>query len=603
MTFRKTLMALPLLTCIFACASPLHAEPAPPAAATPAIAAPALSADQQLDALADRMVAEAVAYDPTSAYFIGVPAPDNRRWADRSLEGIAAYRARNDALLADLKRIDAGQLSQPKRFVHASMVERLEAEKQRRVCHYELWDANHMSGWHMEFADVAREQPVGTAEQRAEALERWSSLPTLVDQEIANARTGLNAGYSAPKAAVRRLIKQIETIASAAPESLPYWQVAERSDQAAFRTAFREVIAARIQPAFGRYLAFLNTEYLPEAREAIAITANPDGRACYAASLRGYTTLKRSPEDVFELGKSTVNANLVDVKALGLKKFGTDDLPTILRRINAAPDNRFKSEEELIAFSRSVVDRAREKSAALFERMPAQEMRVEPFHAYRRGTGGSSYYERQIDPARPAFYRIASEKWRDDTRGGAEITAVHEGYPGHHMQISFATMTSSGPIANMLGNSAYAEGWARYSEALAEEAGIYQTDYALMTRRLWPARGMVVDPGIHLMGWPRERAIAFVRESGRFQGADADDLVDRIAVWPGQLTAYDSGALEIVALRRQAEKALGACFSLPEFHARVLETGIVPLGTLRDHIGLWIAAKQCPAAGSGERGR
>jgi uncharacterized protein (DUF885 family) len=295
---------------------------------------------------------------------------------------------------------------------------------------------------------------------------------------------------------------------------------------------------------------------------------------------------------VFRLGQETVNANMQKVRALGREKFGTDDLATIVKRINAAPDNRFKSEEELIAFSREVVQRSREKTAPLFLRMPAQEMRVEPFHAYRRGTGGSSYYERQIDPARPAFYRIASERWEGETRGGAEITAVHEGYPGHHMQISFATMTASGPIANMLGNSAYAEGWARYSEALAEEAGIYRTVYALMTRRLWPARGMVVDPGIHLMGWSREQAIAFVRQSGRFAGPEADDLVDRIAVWPGQLTAYDSGALEIMALRRDAEQALGAKFDLREFHARVLETGIVPLGALRRHIEGWIAQKR-----------
>ena len=572
-----------------------------PSPGVPASKAPAeipvvstVSADAQLDALAERMVAEQVAYDPTSAYFLGVPAPNNSRWADHSLEAIAAVRAQRAALLADVKRIDAAQLSQQKRFIHASMVERLESEQQIvGACRYELWDANHMSGWQLEFADVAREQPVETAEQRAEALQRWSSLPVVVDQEIANARTGLASGYSAPKSVVRRLIKQIDTIASADPESLPYYQVAERSTDQAFKAAFRDVIATKIQPAFRRYHQFLSGEYLPRAREAIAITANPNGRACYEASLRGYTTLKRSPEEVFRLGQETVNANMATVRQLGSEKFGTSDLPTIIKRVNEAPDNRFKSEDDLIRFSREVVGRARQKSAPLFLEMPAQEMRVEPFHAYRRGTGGSSYYERQIDPARPAFYRIASERWESETRGGAEITAVHEGYPGHHMQISLATANASGPIANLLGNSAYAEGWARYSEALAEEAGIYETDYALMTRRLWPARGMVVDPGIHLMGWTREQAIAFVRESGRFAGPEAEDLIDRIAVWPGQLTAYDSGALEIFALRRQAEQALGHCFDLRQFHARVLETGIVPLGALRDNVEAWIAATSC----------
>jgi uncharacterized protein (DUF885 family) len=296
---------------------------------------------------------------------------------------------------------------------------------------------------------------------------------------------------------------------------------------------------------------------------------------------------------VFRLGQATVNGNLAAVRALARETFGTEDLPSITRRINQAPDNKFKSEQELIDTSREVVDRARQKTAALFLRMPAQEMRVEPFHAYRRGSGGSSYYERQIDPARPAFYRIASERWQGETRGGAEITAVHEGYPGHHMQIAFATTVTSNPVMNMLGNSAYSEGWARYSEAIAEEAGIYRTVYALMTRRLWPARGMVVDPGIHVMGWTREQATAFIRESGRFGSEEADDMIDRIAAIPGQLTAYDSGALEIMALRKQAEQALGQCFSLPQFHARVLETGTVPLGALRQNVEAWIASTSC----------
>jgi uncharacterized protein (DUF885 family) len=159
------------------------------------------------------------------------------------------------------------------------------------------------------------------------------------------------------------------------------------------------------------------------------------------------------------------------------------------------------------------------------------------------------------------------------------------------MQISFARTIASGPVSNLLFNSAYAEGWARYSEALAEEAGIYRTRYALMTRRLWPARGMVVDPGIHVMGWTREQAIAFIRESGRFPGTEADDMVDRIAALPGQLTAYDSGGLEIMALRREAEQSLGDRFDLRKFHARVLESGTVPLWALREHIKDWIAAE------------
>ena len=546
------------------------------------------TADAALDALADRLVALQISYDPTSAYSIGVPAPDHRRWPDRSQPAIADFQRANDAILEDLRTIDASRLTGRRWFTHAGMVERLEADRQARVCRFDLWAVNHMGGWHLDLAEVARDQPVATEAERAEALERWAALPRLVDQEIANARLGLDRGYSAPKAVIQRVLRQVDGIVSAAPESLPYYSPAQRTEDPAFKARLREILAGPVQDSFRRYREFLRGEYFPRAREALGVSANPEGVECYRASLRSYTTLDRPPEGVFELGQRTVTDNVARVRALGRTVFGTDDLAVIVPRIAEARDNRFASEEELIRFSRDVVARARERSVPLFLSMPAQEMRVEPFHAYRRGSGGSSYYERQIDPALPAFYRINSESWASETRGGAEITAVHEGYPGHHMQISLASTISAGPVSNLLFNSAYVEGWARYSEALAEEAGIYRTVYAQMTRRLWPARGMVVDPGLHVMGWTREQVIDFIRASGRFQGPEADDMVDRIAILPGQLTAYDSGGLEIMALRRRAEEALGRRFDLRQFHQRVLENGTIPLGALRRHVEQWI---------------
>lgn len=550
------------------------------------------SADAAFEALGDRLVDVQVAYDPTSAYEIGVPAPDHRRWPDRREAARSAYDRQIDALLSATRAIDPQLLSPPNRFMHAAMIEALEADVGARVCRFDLWSVNHMFGWHLGLATVARDQPVGTAQERTQALERWAALPALVDQEIANLRAGLKQGYSAPKAVVERVIRQIDGLVAAEPETLPLHAPASRSDDPEFQARFREILAGPVRAAFARYRDFLRDEYRPRARDALGVAANPNGVECYRASLRRYTTLDRSPEAVFALGRETVTANQQRVRDLGRAAFGTDDLAEIVRHIPEAPDNRFASEEELIRFSREVVARSRELTAPMFLALPAQEMQVEPFHAYRRGAGGSSYYERQVDPDLPAFYRIDSESWPTETRGGAEITAVHEGYPGHHMQIGLAGEASSRPVANLLFNSAYVEGWARYSEALAEEAGIYRTRYAPMTRRLWPARGMVVDPGLHVMGWTREQVIAFIRASGRFGGPEADDMVDRIAILPGQLTAYDSGGLEIMALRREAEAALGERFDLRQFHQRVLENGVIPLGALRSHVQAWIAAER-----------
>jgi uncharacterized protein (DUF885 family) len=144
-------------------------------------------------------------------------------------------------------------------------------------------------------------------------------------------------------------------------------------------------------------------------------------------------------------------------------------------------------------------------------------------------------------------------------------------------------------ITRLVGSGSYVEGWARYSEALVEEMGLFSTDFARINRRLWPAHGMVVDPGIHVLGWSRERAIDYVLSTGHFSPHEAGSLVDRIIVWPAQLTTYDTGALEFFALRAKAEKALGPKFDIKAFHSEVLKYGAVTLPMLREIVDRWIA--------------
>jgi uncharacterized protein (DUF885 family) len=222
--------------------------------------------------------------------------------------------------------------------------------------------------------------------------------------------------------------------------------------------------------------------------------------------------------------------------------------------------------------------------------MPAQPVEVVPFAEHEEGTGRSAHYRPGTDE-RPGEYRIPLHKPEDQSRGGAESVAFHEAWPGHHLQVAFAKeIDGLHPVTEIIWFSGPGEGWARYSEALAEEMGLYRTVTGPITRRAWPARGMVVDPGIHLFGWSREQAIEFMLESGRFPESMGDEMVDRIAILPGQLTAYDSGGLEILALRRQAEEALGDAFDIREFHDRILENGTIPLPALRQHVERWIAA-------------
>ena len=276
--------------------------------------------------------------------------------------------------------------------------------------------------------------------------------------------------------------------------------------------------------------------------------------------------------------------------------FGEADFAAILARVKDEPANRFRSEQELIDFTRALAPVAREKIAPFFSKLPDQEMVVEPYADYLKGSGQSSRYEPKPAAAGAATYRINTDEWATQTKGEAEIVLVHEGWPGHHLQIATAyAVEGLHPITRLLGSTAYIEGWARYAEALAEEAGLYESGYGAISRRAWPARGMVVDPGLHAFGWTNDEAAAFLIESGRFDADSVNTVLDRLAVMPGQLTAYDTGGLEIAALRADAVRRLGARFDIQAFHDRVLENGATPLAALRTHVEEWIAAEEAAA--------
>jgi len=540
--------------------------------------------------IADRYYAWALQRVPELAYFAAIDVEHHDALFDNSPAAQADSEAFEDALLAEILAIDIGALAGTPEWVSAALLtQRLKADVGVRVCRQESWNVSQMGGWHLDYTQVAQLQPVETATQRAEALTRWGKFPAFADQELENLKAGLNAGYSSPKMVVKRVIDQIDGLLNLPVAESPFNSPGTRSDDEAFATAMRSLVEESINPAMRRYRDYLADEYMSAAREELSITANPNGLECYEASLRSYTTLDRPAKAVYELGQATVAENRATVVELGQAEYGISDFVEIIKAAKADPADAFASKEELLEFSRQMVEKAAVEMPKWVGTMPAQAVEVVPFPEYEEGTGRSAHYRRGNDE-RPGEYRIPLHKPEDQSRGNAEATAFHEAWPGHHLQTATAqAVDGMHPVTGIIWFSGPGEGWARYSEALAEEMGLYQSATGPILRRAWPARGMVVDPGIHLYGWTREQAIEFMIESGRFPLSSGDSMVDRIAMLPGQLTAYDSGGLEILALRRQAEEAFGDDFDIREFHDRVLENGTIPLEYLRAHVEAWIA--------------
>ncbi len=590
-TTRRIAAVVTLATTVASCAD--HSQDSAPPPPVPDVAAPAESATTAVNRLAQRYHDYLMAHQPLRAYFAGVDPPDHDRLPDISPAGIQAAQSEEDAIFEALDRVDPGALAGTGEWVTLALVRQdLHAAHARRVCRHELWDVNQMSGWQLAFTRLAELQPVATPDQRAQALARWKKIAGYVDQVTANLEAGLEQGYSAPRPVVARVIAQLDGLLAGSPEDSPFYAMARRADDGEFAAALAELIERAIAPALRRHRDYLESDYLTRAREALSVTEIPHGLKCYQASLVAYTTLSRNPQQVFDLGRETVAANQARVIELGRAAYGLDDFDSIIAAAKADPADRFGSAEELLEFSREAVARAGAEMPNWVGAMPVQPVEVVPFQPHEEGTGRSAHYNPGSE-GRPGEYRIPLHAPAEQSRGNAEATAFHETWPGHHLQVAVSrTLQGVHPVTRLIWFSGPGEGWARYSESLAEEMGLYQTTTGPIRRRAWPARGMVADPGLHVFGWTREQVAEYLKAAGRFPDERIDDMIDRIAILPGQLTAYDSGGLEIVALRREAEAALGEAFDVREFHDRVLEYGTIPLPALREHIEAWIVSRR-----------
>ena len=506
----------------------------------------------------------------------------------RSLAEIATRYDTLDKLLTRLHSIDPATLTDPTAIAYSILLESMESLRALRSCRTELWDINHIAGWQVRLPPQAAAQSVRTPIDRARALRRWASFSAYVDNDIANLRTGLEGGYSVPKTVVLRVLQQIEALLRAAPNDSPFAQAAATAEDPLFQRDWNSLVAENINPSIKRFGEFLRTEYLPKARDGISVSDLPDGARCYAAFLRRATTLDRSPVATFALGRATVARSRIELTALGSKMFGTQEVKEILRRVKAAPANRFKSPAELLSYSATMLTRSTQMSAAYFFSLPQQAIEIAPMPVYQQRSGISSHYEGVDSLTQPAFFRIDLDDWANETRGAAAVTAVHEAIPGHHLQTVIArTVKLPGATSQFSFNAAFVEGWANYVERLCEEAGMYDNPYAAVFRRSVLGESLMIDPAVHVMGWSRNRLRKYLNTLGQ-TNQEADELIDRIAVQPAQLTSYETGGLEIFALREEAKAALGSRFDIREFHQRVLESGDVPLSRLREQVRSWI---------------
>ena len=569
----------------------------PPATVRPSGDSRSLLAAQHVIGIANEYLAAWREAFPEANTYNGIPGARHDRLSDNSAAAERAWEAKEDHWLTEMRQTNPDLLiGRPEWVTYGLLREELEANIGMRACDFRVWNVSPMIGLLASYAPLADQQPVGTDDLRAQALARWHTFPRFIDTEIANLREGVRAGYTEPKVNVTRVIRSADQILAASPTASPFFAPAKADSTPAFRQAYERLVADEITPAVRRYRDYLVNEYLPVAREAVSITAIPNGAACDAASIRRYTTLDMPVDEIFALGSELVAKAESTMRVITTAHYGTGDIRAAMLRVRADSSASFHSREEVVPTAEAILARARRVVTQVFDLLPKAPLVVEPYAAFQEaGQPLADYQSPAEDGSRPGVFHVnmayamnPGEKLR------MEGLAFHEGIPGHHFQFAIALERPNvHPLNRYLGNSAYTEGWAIYAETVADGLGLFSSDASRLRwleDKVYDGVTLVMEAGMHAKGWTRQQAIDYELAHTTRTPVQAAIDVDRRIGWPGQGYSYQVGQLEIRRLRTEAERKLGPKFDVRAFHDRVLEDGTITLPMLRDKIARWLAA-------------
>jgi len=556
--------------------------------------APHLAADR-VNLLADGYIAAYFDAFPEEATLAGVAAGPHDRLTDLSPAARARWHATQDSMLADLEDIDPTRLPETgtSAITWAFLSDVVHNAVAFRACRMELWNVSPTwTGWQSVMALLASSQPVGSPEQNDAALRRFSELPRYLDQEMQNLTEGLRLGYSAPKHNVESVITQMESLLAAPVAESPFVAMAPDS-LPDLRARMLVLETSQLRPAFTRYRDFLRDTYLPLARAAVGVSANPQGDVCYRAAVRWHATVYLTPDSIRATGLAQMAEIRAQMQEIAERAFGTTDVSDALRQLRTDPRYLMRDRDEMLLVAQNAVDRAHGALAPWFGHVPDAPVVVEPVPAFSEASAPGGFYNPPSDDgSRPGVYYINLYQASTQPRAGLESTAFHETWPGHHLQGAIALeRTDLHPISRYMFLSGFGEGWGLYAERLAGEMGLFSTDVdrmGMLSAEAHRAARLVVDAGMHALGLTRQQAIEYLLQNTALNEASATAEIDRYIAVPGQATSYMLGNLEIRRLRILAEERLGDRFDIRAFHDRILEDGPMPLSTLARKIERWL---------------
>lgn len=460
---------------------------------------------------------------------------------------------------------------------------------------------NSDSGFYMSLAMLPDDTDFASLDDYRNYLGRLHQMPRLIDQYIELMRTGLKLGFTQPRVILdgrdAPIKAQIVASAGESPFFSPFQSIPESiagGEKAELLASAEEVISAGVIPAYQRLYDFFQQEYIPGARTTLGASDLPGGERFYAAQIQRYVTLDMSPQEIHEIGLEQVARIRGEMEAI-IEELGFEgDFADFLEFLRTDPQFYAKTPRELLAAASYYAKKIDGRLPMLFGKLPRQPYGVAPVPAdiapfYTSGRAVSA----PLDALRGGYYWVNTYDLPSRPLYALPALTLHEGAPGHHTQGALAMEQADQPPFRRFDYiSAFGEGWGLYSEKLGLEMDIYETPYehfGRLTYEMWRACRLVIDTGIHSMGWSRQQALDYLASNTALSIHEVTTEVDRYISWPAQALSYKLGEYTLWQLRAQAEQDLGDDFDVRAFHDFILSLGSVPLDVLREETGRWIS--------------
>ena len=550
------------------------------------------------DAIAERFWEDLLALQPTMATMYGDHRFDDRL-EDPSPAGRAAVLALAVRARDEARALPESDLSVEDRITRDMLALAAEvAAREEELGAYELRAVNHMDGPQQVLPQVLAWQPAETPEGLDALLGRLHAYPAFIDAAGEIAREGVASGLTVSRIVAARTVEQMRGLLAAPVEASVIVGAARVADDAA-RQKVVEAVRDAVRPAEARYLEMLEKEYLPATRDDDhpGLCHVPAGGSLYRSFVKAWTTLDLGAEEIHRIGNEEYDA--IDAERLELARSeGFDSVESYRATLVADPANRATDREELVVRATEDIGRAMSAAPRAFGRLPQSACQITPVEAFReKDMAFAFYYAPATDGTRPGTYYVNTYDLPSRNFHKLAPTTYHEAVPGHHFQIALEMEHPSLNRFRRLGSrvvgGAYVEGWGLYSERLADELGLYRNAaerLGMLDAQAWRASRLIVDSGIHGLGWTRQQGIDQLLRTG-LSRTDAVIETDRYISWPGQALCYMLGMREIRRLRRELEARDGARFDLRAFHDEVIGHGSLPLATLARELPRWVAPK------------